>query len=41
MEKLLNVYNTAKKVMENVDSFLQNYHLLSSIKEILDPHGLL
>ena len=27
--------------MDNIDSFLQAYHMLSTIKDILDPHGLL
>lgn len=41
IEKLLNLFNTAKKTMDYLDHFLQSYHLLSSIKDILDPHGLL
>jgi hypothetical protein len=35
------LHNNAKKIIESVDNFLQVYHLLSSIKDILDPHGLL
>lgn len=38
---MITLNSTAKKIIESVDNFLQNYHLLSAIKDILDPHGLL
>jgi hypothetical protein len=41
VEKLINFHNNAKRILESLGTFLESYHLLSAVRQILDPHGLL
>jgi hypothetical protein len=41
IEKLINFHAHAKKTIDSLSVFLESYHLLTSVKQILDPHGLL
>jgi len=41
IEKLINFHQNAKKTIDSLSTFLESYHLLTSVKQILDPHGLL
>ena len=41
IEKLISFHTTAQKVLESLTAFLESYHLLSSVKQVLDPHGML
>jgi hypothetical protein len=41
IEKLINFHQQAKKTVDSLSAFLESYHLLTSVKQILDPHGLL